>query len=86
MSESLESENQRLRDQVEAYRQQELTDLRSRLAEAERARDHYRQEAQRNADVGRQIAAQAEQEIQSLRAQLEAIQNAGAHTRRFGTS
>lgn len=86
MSESLENEVQRLRDQVEAYRQQELIDLRTRLAAAEEARDHYRSEAQRNADVGRQIAAQAEQEISSLRAQLEAMRNAGAHTKRFGTS
>lgn len=84
MSLSPEEELERLRQEVESYRQRELEQLQARLAEAERQRDHYRAEAQRNADLGRQIHTESQAEIQSLRSQLDALRNAQTHASRFG--
>ena len=67
----LQAEVMRLREEVEAYRRRELEELRARLATAEAEASHYRAEAQRNADLGRQIHLEAQQAITSLRAQLE---------------
>ena len=85
MSESLEQEVERLRQEVESYRQREMDELRQRLVQAQTEAAHYRAEAQRNADIGRQIAAQAESEIKTLKAQLEGLRHADAHAGRFGT-
>lgn len=71
IAESLESEVERLRAEVESYRQRELTELRSALAAARQEADHFRAEAHRNADIGRQIAAQSNQTISDLRTKLE---------------
>ena len=71
IAESLESEVERLRAEVESYRQRELTELRSALAAARQEADHFRAEAHRNADIGRQIAAQSQQQISELRTTLE---------------
>jgi len=65
-----ESEIERLRAEVEQRRQQELDDLRQRLAVALSDVEHYRAEANRNAQVGRQIAADSQQTIAALRTQL----------------
>lgn len=67
----LQAEVDKLRAQVEAYRQRELDDLKAQLATAIAERDNYRNEAYRNAEVGRQIAAGLQEEINRLRSQLE---------------
>ena len=70
-SETLEAEVVRLRAEVEAYRERELDSLRTRAATAEQAAEHYRTEANRNADIGRQIAAEAQQQLADLRGRLD---------------
>ena len=67
----LQAEVDKLRAQVEAYRQRELDDLKAQLATAIAERDNYRNEAYRNAEVGRQIADGLQEEINRLRSQLE---------------
>lgn len=69
----LQAENDRLRAEVEAYRQRELSDLRSALASAREAADHYRGEALRNAELGRQIDLTHREEIDRLRRELETL-------------
>ena len=64
-------ENKRLQSLVEEYRQKEIDELRKRLVDAEAKAEHYQNEAQRNADVGRQIASQYETKITELRTKLE---------------
>jgi hypothetical protein len=83
MSAELQAEVERLRAELEAYRQRELADLKTALATARQDAEHFRREAQRNADIGRQIAAEAEARIATLKAQVEAIQQADAHATRF---
>lgn len=61
----------RLREEVEAYRQRELDDLRRRASDAEAKSEHFRQEAERNASLGRQIAAGYQEQIARLQAKLE---------------
>ena len=70
-NESLRAELLQLRQQIEAYRQRELEELRSRLAAAEAAANHYRGEAERNVQIGHQIHAEAQQQIADLRTRLE---------------
>lgn len=70
--ESLQAENERLRAEVESYRQRELADLRSQLAAAREAAEHYRSEAHRNSELARQIDALANSEIARLKSQLDA--------------
>jgi hypothetical protein len=70
-SELQQSEIDRLRAEVESYRQRELADLRSALAAAIAERDNYRSEAYRNAEAGRQIHAACQEEIARLRSQIE---------------
>lgn len=70
--EDLKAEIQSLRAEVEAYRQRELEELRQRLATAEADVQHYRAEAQRNAQLGHQIHIESRQEVERLRSQLEA--------------
>lgn len=67
----LQAEVERLRAEVESYKQRELADLRAALAAALSERDHYRAEAARNAAAGHQINAAAEETISRLRTQLE---------------
>lgn len=64
-------ELRQLRKEVEAYRERERADLIQRAAQSQAAADHYRQEAQRNADIGRQIAAEYERKIVELKAKVE---------------
>ncbi len=74
-----QTEVERLRAQVEAYRQRELEDLRSQLAAARQAADHYRAEALRNADAARQIAAKYD----ALRMMANTKEELLANGRRF---
>ena len=71
---NLQAENEKLRQQLEEYRQRELADLREQLAEAKRAVEHYRAEAQRNADLGRQIAAESQGEIARLKERISVLE------------
>jgi len=70
-ADQLAQENAELRRQLEEYRQRELADLRQRLAKAEEDVTRYRAEADRNAQVGRQIAVEAQSTIAGLRSKLD---------------
>ena len=74
VSEQLQAENEELRQQVEAYRQSELVALREQLAEARAQATHYHAEAERNAEIGRQIHREAEAELAHLKARLQALE------------
>lgn len=85
MSDSdLQAEVDRLRAEVESYRQRELADLKAALSVAQHEAAHYRAEAQRNAEVGRQIASECQQQIVELRSKLEAAVRETSNVRRFG--
>jgi hypothetical protein len=73
-AEALRAENEQLRLIIDEFRQREVADLRQQLAEARHLCAHYRAEADRNANLGRQIAAEGQQAIAELRAKLEAAQ------------
>ena len=72
MTDRLQAELEDLRGQLESYRQRELADLRQRLGAALADASHYRGEAARNSEVGRQIHAEAQATIGRLRDQLQA--------------
>lgn len=67
-------ENTKLRELLEQHRERELTELRERTLAAEAKVEHYRNEAQRNADLGRQIAAEFERKIVELEAKVESYE------------
>lgn len=83
--ESQQAELERLRAEVEGYKQRELADLKAALAAAIVERDHYRGESLRLADVGRQIDANWQETVARLKSQLEVkeqvsrIRSAGAN-------
>ena len=64
--EKLQAEVDDLRQQLEAYRLGELAALREQLTEAKASVVHYRAEAERNADIGRQIHREQQAEIDRL--------------------
>ncbi len=83
--ERLQAENESLREEIDGYRQRELADLRQQLAEAKSDVVHYRAEAERNANTGRQIYNEAQAELTRLRDQvrsLEELRNDGLRKRR----
>ena len=67
-------ELQVLRQQVEEFRRSELTNLKEQLASAMADVSHYRAEAQRNADLGRQIHLEAQTTISRLQERLSALE------------
>lgn len=71
---SIVEENQKLRALLEEQRQREMSDLRQRLSESEAKMEHYRAEAQRNADIGKQLAAEYERKLTELKAKVEAYE------------
>ena len=75
--ERLQSEVDKLREELEQHRQRELADLKDQLAQAQTAAAHYRAEAERNAELGRQIHREMQAEIDKLRGKLDSqvIQN-----------
>ena len=73
-TETMQAENERLRLLVEEFRQRELADLRKQLDEARDLITHYRAEAERNANIGRQIHLESQQVILDLRAKLDSTQ------------
>ena len=68
---ALLQQNESLRAELDAFRQREYETLRSQLAEARAQAEHYRKEAQRNADIGKQIAADMERQIVELKTKNE---------------
>lgn len=68
LEQQLQAENERLRSEIENHKERELGTLRSQLAAALAERDHYKAEAERNAQIGRQIHNKSQIEINRLRA------------------
>lgn len=81
MPEDIQQEVERLRNEVESYRQRELDGLRASLAAALAERDHYKTEAYRNASVGQQISAELQAEIARLRSQMDTKEQVTRHLR-----
>ena len=79
------AELERLKAELESYRQRELAELRSALAEAKQLVSFYRQEAERNAMLGRQIASEYQTQLAALRAELQAMKAGITYAQRFGT-
>lgn len=73
-TEAVQAENAELRQQLEVYRLRELESLKTQLAEAKAEAVHYRNEAQRNADLGRRIHTEQQAEIDRLRARLQTLE------------
>jgi len=69
------AEIQRLREQVEAYRLREVEELKAQLSEAKALAAHYRQEAERNVQIGHQIAREAEAERARLRERISVLEH-----------
>lgn len=63
-----------LRQQVEEFRRSELARLKEQLASATADVLHYRAEAQRNADLGRQIHLEAQMEISRLQERVGTLE------------
>lgn len=70
-----QAEIERLRAELEAHRQREIVELKTQLVSALEAARHYRQEAERNAEIGRKIHTEAQATIADLRAQLNSLKN-----------
>lgn len=80
-STTLQAENERLREQLEAYRLRELEALREELAEAKAQAAHYRSEAERNAALGHEIAREAEAERGRLMERINALERTSSVVR-----
>jgi len=70
----LKADNDELRQQIEGYRQRELAELREQLVVAKDEAAHYRSEASRNAEVGRQIHAEMQATNETLRVRIQALE------------
>ena len=75
MSESSDqAEIAELRQQIEGFRQRELTQLREQLAVALADVAHYLAEAERNTALGRQIYTEGEAERSRLIARIQSLE------------
>jgi hypothetical protein len=74
VSDQDQAEIAKLREQIEAFRLREVEDLRTQLTEAKAQAVHYRQEAERNVQIGHQIAREAEAERARLRERISALE------------
>lgn len=72
--ERLQAENEALRAELDGCRRRELEALRTQLAEAKAAAEHYRLEAQRNADLGREIHREGQAESARLKARIQSLE------------
>jgi len=79
--ERVKAENAELRQQVEKFRQRELSGLNQQLAEARHDVAHYKSEAERNASIGRQIDAEYRGRIRKLEARLQAAERINVNVR-----
>ena len=66
-----------LRAELERLRRRELDDLLKKIETLTVERDHFRDEAERNAQLGREIAQEADTERQALLSQIAAFRSAG---------
>ncbi len=73
-SNDLQGENAELRQRIEEYRLRELSSLQELLAQARAEVAHYRAEAERNADLGRQIHREAEAERVRLQTRIQSLE------------
>ena len=80
----LEEEVNELRGLMSARQATDIQQLQQSLLEAKRESEHYRSEANRNAEVGRKIAADYQGQLVELRLQLDAATKREVHDRRFG--
>lgn len=69
-----QTEIEKLRAEIEGYRQHELADLREQLVSARADAVHYRAEAERNANIGRQIYTEGQVETARLRARVQSLE------------
>jgi hypothetical protein len=74
MVETPEEELNRLRAEVDAYRQRELEDLRSQLAAAREAADHYKKEAYQVLANFRELEADDRAEFARLKSKIDTLQ------------
>jgi len=71
----LAEDNDRLRQQLDLYRQQEVERLTADVARLTVEVNHYRAEAERNAALGHLIARESEAERSVLVRKLDAVEN-----------
>lgn len=81
-----QAEIERLRAELESYRQRELADLKAALTQCREERDNYRAEAYRNAEAGRQIASHYQAVTAALQARLDARESLNNGRRKFAES
>lgn len=74
MAESAEDELIRLRAEVESYRQRELEELRTQLAAAREAADHYKQEAYQVLANFRELDAEDRAKFARLESKIATLQ------------
>lgn len=74
MAESAEEELIRLRAENEAYRQRELEDLKTQLAAAREAADHYKKEAYQVLANFRELEADDRAEFARLKSKIDTLQ------------
>lgn len=82
-NEELSAEVDELRAELATIRSAENEKLRVELDAAKHEAEHYRGEANRNAEVGRKIASDCQFQLVDLRSQLEASTRRESHDRRF---
>jgi hypothetical protein len=73
-SNDLQAENAELRQQIEDHRLRELSELRELLAQARADAAHFRAEAERNVELGRQIHREAEAERIRLQTRIQSLE------------
>lgn len=69
-----ETEIARLREENERLRKEIMESLREQLTKVASDAEHYRAEAQRNADIGRQIHTEAQAEIERLKTRVQSLE------------
>lgn len=70
----LQEENETLRRQIEAHRQQELGSLMEQLSLAKADAAHYWAEAERNANIGREIHRESQAMIEQLKQRIATLE------------
>lgn len=79
---ALLAQNESLRAELDAFRKRETEELKRQLAEAKASAEHYRKEAQRNADIGKQIAADYEKKLVELQTKIDIYERTELRTSR----
>lgn len=84
--ESLQAEVERLRDEVESYRQRELADLRTQLAAAREAAEHYRAEALQVLENFKSLESLDREKFARMETEIATLRQANSRTSRERTS